>query len=64
MADLKHIGFPAAIKTRSQLTQLLTEKYPGHQWEKLPLLRRKFAQQGKTKKAVIARSPVREKYSN
>lgn len=57
MADLKQIGFPSAA-TRTQLADLLVEKYPDHTWNNILLFRGKMAQQKRLEKAVASLFPV------
>lgn len=57
LSDLKEIGFPSAI-TRTQLAELLREKYPEHNWEMVYLLRGRYAQQKRLERAVAALFPV------
>jgi hypothetical protein len=58
LADLHETGFPRVI-TKPKLAELLEEKYPGHPWEKLYLLKGRFAQQRRLEKAVTSLFPVR-----
>ena len=57
LTDLREIGFPRNV-TRSKLMQLLSEKYPNHQWEKVYLLRGRFAKQQRLERAVASIFPV------
>jgi ribosomal protein S3AE len=59
LADLKAIGLPSRMN-RKQLSQLLQEKYPQHNWQELVLLRAKFAQQKRLERIVQDIFPVRE----
>ena len=51
LSDLKKAGFTAKIG-KLQLGQLLGKKYPHHKWEKVYLLRGKYAQQHRLEQAV------------
>jgi len=57
MTDLFATGFPMTI-TRPQLVTLLGEKYPDYKWEKIFLLRGRFAQQNRLERAVVSIFPV------
>ena len=52
ITDLKELGFPSKL-SKTQLVELLSEKYPEHQWEKAYLLRGRFAQQKRLERAVL-----------
>lgn len=45
------MGLPARIG-KSELAELLGEKYPNYKWEKVYLLRGKYAQQKRLERAV------------
>jgi len=51
MTDLKEVGFPAGV-SRMKLAELLAEKYPGYEWEKVYLLRGRYALQKRLERAV------------
>ena len=51
MSDLRELGFPSTF-TKSQFVQVLGEKYPDHRWEKVHLLRGRYAQQKRLERAV------------
>ena len=57
LTDLKEAGFPATVG-KSKLVQLLSDKYPEHNWDKIYLLRGKYAQQKRLEKAVRSLFPV------
>ena len=57
MSDLKQTGLSGTI-VRSKLLTLLSEKYPDHKWEKLYLLKGRYAQQHRLQKAVYKFFPV------
>jgi len=57
LTDLKEAGFPKRV-TRMELVQLLSTKYPDHKWEKVYLLRGRFAQQDRLERAVATLFPV------
>lgn len=59
LSELSDVGFPAKI-TKMTLVRLLEEKYPHHKWEKVHLLRGKYAQQHRLEKAVRSLFSVRE----
>jgi len=54
---LKELGFPSSF-TRSTLVEILSERYPDHTWEKVYLLRGKYAQQKRLERAVASLFPV------
>ena len=51
LAQLKELGFPTKF-SRVQLVELLQEKYPEHNWEKVYLFRGRLAQQKRLERAV------------
>ena len=57
LSDLKDIGFPGR-PTRMQLVNLLMIKYPDYTWEKVFLLRGKYAQQQRLERVVTSLFPV------
>jgi len=57
MTDLRELGFPSVVN-RSQLADLLAERYPDYRWEKVYLLRGRFAQQQRLAKALEKLFPV------
>ena len=57
LSDLREVGFPAHF-SKMQLVQLLTTKYPDYKWEKVYLLRGKYAQQKRLEKALQNLFPV------
>lgn len=57
ISDLKGVGFPFKM-TRSKLVKMLEQKYPDFNWEKVYLLRGKYAQQHRLEKAVRTLFPV------
>jgi len=59
MTDLWEVGFPYGI-SKLQLANLLSEKYPEHKWEKVHLLRGRFAQQKRLERAVVSLFEGRE----
>lgn len=57
LTDLREIGFPTRF-TRTKLVAALTQKYPHFSWEKVYLLRGKYAQQKRLERAVTSLFPV------
>jgi len=57
MTDLLDLGFPTGVP-KSQLAELLQEKYPTHKFEKVFLLKGRFAQQKRLENAVTSLFPV------
>ena len=53
LSDLKGVGFPPTLR-KSQLVELLQEKYPGHTWDPLMLMRGRYAQQRRLENAVAS----------
>jgi len=51
LTDARAIGFPNSI-SRVKLAEILSHKYPTHNWEKVYLLRGRYAQQKRLEKAV------------
>jgi len=62
LTDLEELGFPKRIGT-ARLAELLKEKYPDQRWDKIHLLRGRFALQRRLERAVAALFPVRSKVS-
>lgn len=57
LADLQQIGWPSRI-TKAQLANMLSRKYPNEDWDKVFLLRGKYAQQRRLERAVKSLFPV------
>ena len=57
LADLREIGFTATL-TKPKLAELLEEKYPDYAWEKVYLLRGRFAKQKRLERSVKQLFPV------
>ena len=57
LVDLREIGFPRVVK-RPQLAELLAEKYPDQKWEKVYLLRGRYAQQKRLERTIVSLFPV------
>lgn len=57
LADLKALGVSLQIK-RLKLVEILREKYPGHDWTKVYLLRGRYGQQKRLENAVTTLFPV------
>lgn len=57
LADLKMMGLPSVI-TKIKLADLLSEKYPDHTWDKVYLLKGRYAQQRRLEKAITGLFPV------
>lgn len=51
LADLKQLGITKKFK-KPELAQLLEAKYPGYDWEKVFLLKGRYAQQKRLERAV------------
>lgn len=51
LTEVREVGFPSSI-TKLQLADLLAEKYPDYNWDKVFLLRGRFAQQKRLERAV------------
>ena len=58
LADLRQIGFPPTY-SKLQVAELLKERYPEYTWEKVFLLKGRYAQQRRLEKTVAALFPVR-----
>jgi len=54
---MQAVGFPSQI-TKTKLIELLARKYPNHEWDKLALLRGRYAQQKRFEKASATLFPV------
>lgn len=59
VSDLKVLGFPSGFR-KMKLVQLLTERYPAHKWDKVYLLKGRYAQQKRLERAVVSLFPVSE----
>lgn len=57
LTDLWQVGFPMGV-SKVTLAELLAKKYPSYNWEKLYLLKGRFAQQKRLEQAVEALFPV------
>jgi len=57
LTDLWQVGFPMGV-SKVTLAELLAKKYPSYKWEKLYLLKGRFAQQKRLEQAVEALFPV------
>jgi len=57
LADLHQTGFPRRV-SKLRLTELLRQKYPEHQWDKVYLLRGRFSQQKRLERAIASLFPV------
>jgi len=57
LSDLEELGFPTSFR-KSDLVDLLNERYPGHEWEKANLLQGRFGQQKKLERAIASLFPV------
>jgi len=53
LADLKEVGFPATVN-KIELAELLGEMYPDYEWQKLYLLKGRYAQQRHLEKVVAS----------
>ena len=53
LADLKQLGFSKKI-SKLRLAELLAERYPEVKWEKVYLLKGRYAQQKRLEKAVAS----------
>lgn len=51
LTDLREVGFPSGVNKLS-LVQLLSKRYPDYMWEKLYLLKGKYAQQRRLENAA------------
>jgi len=49
--------------TKPELAALLEEKYPSYPWEKLYLLKGRYAQQRRLEKAIKALLPVKASFA-
>lgn len=58
LADLHELGLLGKI-SKPQLAELLEEVYPEYKWEKVYLLKGRYAQQKRLEKAVRSLFPVR-----
>jgi len=52
------VGFPQIV-TKPQLAQLLAERYPNYEWERVYLLRGRYGQQRRLEKGLQRLFPVR-----
>ena len=57
LAELRNAGLPAQL-TKTKLAEWLTKRYPDKKWEKVYLLRGRYAQQRRLEKAVASLFPV------
>ena len=57
LTDLWQVGFPMGV-SKVTLAELLAKKYPSYKWERLYLLKGRFAQQKRLEQAVEALFPV------
>jgi len=57
LTELREVGFPFGVN-RLQLAELLSQRYPSFKWDKVYLLRGKYAQQKRLERAVTALFPV------
>jgi len=57
MTDLKEVGFPYYLG-KLKLAQLLSQKYPEHKWERVLLLKGRFAPQRRLERTVASLFPV------
>ena len=62
LVDLVQLGFKNVL-SKARLASLLEEKYPGFAWEKLYLLKGRFAQQLRLERAVESLFPVRASFA-
>jgi len=53
------MGLPSGFN-RKKLVELLTEKYPTHHWEKVYLLKGRFAQQKRLENAISTLFSVKQ----
>ena len=51
LTELQEVGFPTSV-TKIQLAELLKEKYPNYELDKIYYLRGKFAQQKRLERAA------------
>jgi len=58
MTELRDAGCPTVI-TKPKLAELLSEKYPDYSWEKVYLLRGRYAHQKRLERAIASLFPVR-----
>ena len=57
LTDLRETGFPSNF-SKLQLADLLAERYPDYDWDKVYLLRGRFAQQKRLERAAHELFPV------
>jgi len=57
LTDLRETGFPSNF-SKLQLADLLAERYPEYDWDKVYLLRGRFAQQKRLERATHELFPV------
>lgn len=57
LADLRQSKFPSSI-TKPRLAELLAERYPYIKWDKVYLLKGRYAQQKRFEKAIAILFPV------
>jgi len=57
MADLEAVGFPTGV-SKMTLAELLGTLYPEYKWDKVYLLRGRFAQQKRLERAIARLFPV------
>ena len=51
LTDLRAVGFPSKV-SKLKLAELLSERYPDFAWDKVYLLRGRYAQQKRLERAV------------
>jgi len=57
LADLKEVRFPKHM-SKPQLAEALKERYPAYKWDRVHLLKGRYAQQKRLERAVALLFPV------
>jgi len=57
LTELREVGLPREV-SKTQLATLLAMKYPDHKWDRVYLLKGRFAQQKRLERALSSFFPV------
>jgi len=58
LSEAHEMGLTRKVKNTQQLMQLLEQKYPGHKWERMAIMRGRFGQQHRLEQAISILFPV------
>jgi hypothetical protein len=58
LTDAHEMGLSKGVRRKQQLVELLKEKYPQHNWDKMFILKGRFGQQRRLEQAVTSLFPV------